>query len=544
MKWVVGFLCANFLGAGLAHAQIDEISAERMRAHVRFLASDLLEGRGVGTRGGDLAAEYMATQFALAGLKPAGDNGTWYQKFTLVGSTPQAATAIYAEPTRAGGKNLSFQWLDEFVGVSLRQQPAVAFDGEAVFVGHGITAPEYQWDDYKGVDVRGKVVVLFTGEPPSNDPKFFTGEALTYYGRWSYKYEEATRRGAAGAIIIHTTPTASYGWNVVRSSWSTEDLANSLAPGQYALGIAAWVTTEAGQKIAASVGKSVEDLLKMADARGFQAVPLPLRFRVKADAKIRQIETRNVIGKVEGSDPGLRDQAVLFSAHWDHLGIGEAINGDNIYNGASDNATGCAILLEIARAWAGLQQKTRRSAVFVSVAAEEGGLLGSEYYGKHPVVPAGKTALALNYDSYLAMGRMSDVQVRGAERTTIFPIVDQAARRYSLALAKDPTPAAGLYYRSDHFSFARVGIPSFSIDKGTELAGTEKGAGPKAEEEYYAKRYHQPSDQYNDNWNLSDMETYARFGMLINMNVANQPAVPTWNAGDEFLPARVASGVK
>ncbi|MEQ1884548.1 MAG: M28 family peptidase, partial [Bryobacteraceae bacterium] len=528
MRRILGLLCAIFFSSSISFGQIDEISAERMRAHVRFLSSDLLEGRGVGTRGGDLATEYIATQFALAGLKPAGDNGTWYQKFTLVGSTPQATTSMSADSTRAGGSKLSFKWLDEFVGVTLRQQANVSIDADAVFVGHGITAPEYQWDDYKGVDVRGKIVVLFTGEPPSNDPKFFTGEALTYYGRWSYKYEEAARRGAAGAIIIHTTPTASYGWNVVRSSWSTEDLANSLAQGQYALGIASWVTTEAGQKIAATIGKNVDELLKMADTRGFQAIPLPLRFHVKTDAKIRTMETRNVVGKVEGGDPALRDEAVLFSAHWDHLGVGEAINGDNIYNGASDNATGCAILLEIARAWAGLQQRPRRSAIFVSVAAEEGGLLGSEYYGKHPVVPAGKTALALNYDSYMAMGRMSDVQVRGAERTTIFPIVEQAARRYSLALAKDPTPAAGLYYRSDHFSFARVGIPSFSVDKGVELAGTEPGAGKKAEDEYYAKRYHQPSDQYNDNWNLADMETYARFGMVINMNVANQPKLPTW----------------
>jgi len=304
------------------------------------------------------------------------------------------------------------------------------------------------------------------------------------------------------------------------------------------------VTSEAGSGIAASVGKSVNDLLKMADTRRFQAIPLPPRFRLKTDSKIRQIETRNVIGKVEGSDPSLRDEAVMFSAHWDHLGIGEAVNGDKIYNGAGDNSTGCAMLLEIARAWAGLAQKPRRSAIFVSVSAEEGGLLGSDYYGKHPVVPAGKTALAINFDNYLAMGRMTDVNVRGADRTTAFPIVEQAARRYSLTLAKDPMPNAGMYYRSDHFSFARVGIPAFSVDRGSELAGTPPGTGAKAMEEYYAKRYHQPSDEYHDSWNLADMETYARFGMLVNMNVANGVKLPTWRDGDEFLPARLASGVK
>src|ERR1022692_4569836 len=244
------------LFAAAAAAQVNDISGERMRAHVKFLASDLLEGRGVGTRGGDLATEYIATQFALAGLKPAGDNGTYFQNFTLVGTDPQTTQMTAQITTEGNGKTIAFQWLDDFVGVTFQQKPDVTVDAEAVFVGHGIVAPEYQWDDYKGIDVRGKVVVLFTGEPPSTDPKFFTGEALTYYGRWMYKYEEATRHGAAGVIIIHTIPTASYGWNVVRSSWSREDIAMKVAPGAYAMAFAGWVTTEAGDQIAASLGKS------------------------------------------------------------------------------------------------------------------------------------------------------------------------------------------------------------------------------------------------------------------------------------------------
>ena len=518
-----------------------DISGERIRAHVKYLASDLLEGRGVGARGGDLASEYIASKFASYGLKPAGDNGTYFQNFALVGAYPQPATSL---SVTTGHVTLPFGWLDDFVGVTFQQKPTIEIDADAVFVGHGIVAPEYQWDDYQGVDVHGKVVVLFTGEPPSRDPKFFNGEALTYYGRWTYKFEEAARHGASGAIIIHTTPTASYGWNVVRSSWSKEELEMKLAPGTSAVGFAGWITKEAGERIAATQNTSADQWLKLADARGFRAQLLPLRFRIHASARIREMRTRNVIGKVEGSDPRLKNEAVMFSAHWDHLGVGEAIRGDAIYNGAQDNATGCGVLLELARAWAALPQKPRRSALFISVAAEEAGLLGSEYYGQHPVIPAGETALALNYDSLPPFGRTRDVQVHGAERTTVYPLVEEAARRLHLTISPDPRPLAGTYYRSDHFSFARVGIPAFSIDSGHDLLGQPPGAGNRLADEYNEARYHQPSDEYHDNWDFSGMELYGRFGFLINLNAANLPQPPTWRAGDEFLRARVASGVK
>jgi Zn-dependent M28 family amino/carboxypeptidase len=527
--------------AQVTQAETTGISGERIRAHVKFLASDLLEGRGVGTRGGDLASEYIATEFALDGLKPAGDKGTYFQNFAMIGADPQPNTAL---SVTVGGVTLPFRWLDDFVGVTFEQKSTVEFDADTLFVGHGIVAPEYQWDDYQGVDAHGKVVVLFTGEPPSRDPKFFKGEALTYYGRWTYKFEEAARHGAIGAIIIHTTPTASYGWNVVRSSWSKEELEMKLAPGAPAVGFAGWITKEAGERIAATQNTTVDQWLALADARGFRARPLPLRFRIHASAKIRELRTRNVIGKVEGSDPQLKNEAVMFSAHWDHLGMGEAIRGDAIYNGAQDNATGCGVLLELARAWAALPQKPRRSALFISVAAEEAGLLGSEYYGKHPVIPAGKTALALNYDSLQPFGRTSDVQVHGAERTTIYPVVEEAARRLHLTISPDPRPLAGTYYRSDHFSFARVGIPAFSIDSGHELVGQPPGTGNRLADEYNEAHYHQPSDEYHDNWDFSGMELYARFGFLINREAANLPKLPTWHAGDEFLAARAASGVR
>jgi Zn-dependent M28 family amino/carboxypeptidase len=533
---------AALLFALAAAAQINDISGERIRAHVKFLASDLLEGRGVGARGGDLATEYIATQLALTGAKPAGDNGTYFQNFTLVGAELQRDTELSA--TAPDGKTISFRWLDEFAGATLQQKPEAEFDAEAIFIGHGITAPEYQWDDYRDVDVRGKAVVLFTGEPPSDDPKFFQGRALTYYGRWTYKYEEAARRGAVAAIIIHTTPTASYGWDVVRSSWGREDIQVKAAPGAHELALAAWVTAEAGEKIAATLGKNVDELLKMADTRGFKAVPLPLRFHGRMPAKIREIKTRNVVAKVEGSDPQLKEQAVIFSAHWDHLGIATAVDGDSIYNGAVDNATGCGMLLELARAWAALPEKPRRSAIFVSVAAEEAGLLGSQYFGEHPAIPAGRIAAAVNFDAFLPWGRSGDVVVNGAERTSFYPIVQEAARRFEMTITPDPRPEAGEYYRSDHFSFARAGIPSFSIEEGRDLPGKPPGTGTKLFADFNDRRYHQPSDEYRDDWDFSGMEQYARFGFLIGVNVANAPKLPSWRAGDEFLPARVASGVK
>ncbi len=365
-------------------AQDGSISAERIREHTRFLSLDLLEGRGVGQRGGDIATEYIATEFALAGAQPAGDNGSYFQKVPLVGieTTPDAQLSA-----AAGGKSVDFRWLEDFVGVSQRQTPQTRFEGEAVFVGHGITAPEWKWDDFKGVDVKGKVLVLFTNEPASNDPAFFEGRALTYYGRWTYKYEEAVRRGAVGAILIHTTPTAGYGWEVVRNSWGRETPFVKLAPGQASLAFQGWVTREAGEKLLALAGKTVDELLAASEKRDFRPIPLGIRIRGSMPARIRELDTRNVAAIVPGSDPKLKDEVVVFSAHWDHLGIGTPVNGDAIYNGAIDNATGCGILLELARAWAALPQKPRRSALFLSVTAEEGGLRGSEYYAAHPLYP-------------------------------------------------------------------------------------------------------------------------------------------------------------
>jgi Zn-dependent M28 family amino/carboxypeptidase len=512
-------------------AQDAGISAERIREHTRFLSSDLLEGRGTGTRGGDIAAEYIATQLALAGAKPAGENGTYFQKVPLVGIETQPGATLSAA---AGGKALDFRWGDDFVGVSQTQLPDTRFEGDAVFVGHGITAPEFKWDDYKGLDVTGKVLIMFTNEPPSTDPKFFDGRALTYYGRWVYKYEEALRRGAKGCIIIHTTETASYPWEVVRNSWGREAPFVKLEPGAKALSLQGWITRAAGEKFLALAGRNLDDLLQSSDRPDFRPIELGIQVRGHLPAKVRDLETRNVAAVIPGSDPKLKDEYIVYSAHWDHLGIGTPVAGDAIYNGAIDNATGCGILLEVARMWGTLAQKPRRSVLFLSVTAEEGGLRGSEYYAAHPLVPLAKTAVDLNYDALYPWGRAANVVITGAERTNIYPLAQQIAKRLDLGIAVDAQPEAGHYFRSDHFSLAHAGIPAFSIGHATEFVGKPAGFGEQAYQEYNSKHYHQPSDEFQSDWDFTALAQAAEYGFLLGKDIANQDKLPDWRPGDAF----------
>ncbi|HET8550147.1 MAG TPA: M28 family peptidase [Bryobacteraceae bacterium] len=516
-----------------------EIQARRIAAYVKFLASDLLEGRGVGTRGGQLAEEYLAATLASFGVKPGGENGTYFQRVPMVGVSTLTDSKLTAA---RGGKSLELTFANDFVASIHKQVEQLPLDAELVFIGHGIVAPEEKWNDYK-TDVRGKIVVVFTNEPQPGNPQVFKGKTLTYKGRWTYKFEEAARQGALGALIIHTTPTAGYGWNVVRTSWSKEDPQMKLDPSQPSLGFAGWMTEECGDKLLAMAGHSVESLLKASDSRDFNPIPLGIRLKGQLRAKIRPIESRNVVGIVPGGDAKLKDDAVIFSAHWDHLGIGTG-PGDQIYNGASDNATGCAMVLEIARVWAGLEHKPRRSALFLFVTAEESGLRGSEYYGLHPLVPAGRTVLNLNFDGFFPVGRTRDVVVTGAERTTAWPLVEEAAQRFGYEIQPDPRPEQGSYYRSDHFSLARAGIPAFSIKAGSQVIGKPASFSEEYFREYNAKHYHQPSDEVHDDWDFSGMEHLARFGFLIGLNAANTEQMFTWKEGDEFLAARQASGVR
>lgn len=529
--------CAS---AVLALAQSDHIEGQRIRPHVKFLSSDLLEGRGPGARGGLLAQEYIAAQFAAAGLIPAGDSGTYIQKVPLKLVAPLAAKQHLS--FKVSGGNIELKWLDDFIGTTHQQQPDVNFEAEAVFVGHGIRAPEFGWDDYKGVDVKGKVVILFTGEPPSDDPKFFAGKALTYYGRWTYKYEEAARQGALGALIIHTTPTASYGWQVVQGqSRPMPQVAH--APGTPALALAGWINAEAGAKLLGALHLDVDAALDTANKKGFQARPLGATVHARMEFQVSDINTGNVIGMVLGSDPKLKDEAIIFTAHWDHLGIGVPVNGDSIYNGALDNATGSAMLIEMARAWATLQPTPKRSAYFAAVTAEESGLLGSTYLAAHPPVPVGRIAANLNFDSFAPLGRTRDAGLPGAERTTLWDLVQKDAHDAGLTLRGDTHPEAGGYYRSDHFAFARVGVPAFSVGMGADFVAKPAAFTPERMKAFGAS-YHQPSDEYSEDWDFAGMEQFARFGVTLGVHIANLKALPSWQKGDEFLAARKNSGAR
>lgn len=514
-------LVIGVLLSAAAVAQIGTIQGDRIRPHVKILSSDLFEGRGVGQRGGGLAVEYIESQFAAAGLKPGAPDGTYRQRVPLKLITMEGSPVL---AIGEGARKIDLKWLEEFVGHSQRQQPAISIDAEMIFVGHGITAPEFGWDDYAGTDVKGKAVVLFTNEPPSDDAKFFGGPALTYYGRWTYKYEEATRRGAAAVLIVHTDTTAGYGYQVVKANGRPQPQVG-LATGAYALGFAGWITQSSAEKLFALTGNSVEGMLKKTNSQGFKPIPLGTRMKLVLSNKVDEVETYNVIGRIDGSDPDLSKEAVVYSAHWDHLGAGEAVNGDTIYNGALDNATGCAMLIEMARAWASLEPKPRRSVFFAAVTAEESGLLGSAYLAQNPPVPAEKLAANLNFDSFSPLGRAKSTVMTGADRTSFFGVVQAAAARHQLAIEKEANPGAGSYFRSDHFSFAKQGVPAFSIGMGARAAAQLPPALQTVSERMKGI-YHQPSDQYYDDWDFSGMEQFARFGMALGLDIANLPQLP------------------
>jgi Zn-dependent M28 family amino/carboxypeptidase len=521
-----------------AEQAMASVDPEKIRAQVRFLAHDLLEGRGTGQRGGDIAAEYIGTQFALYVLQPAGDNGTYMQKVPMLGIATQDESSMRFVPNN--GEPIDLTYRAEFVAMDETGKEENGISADVVWVGYGINAPEFNWDDYKDIDVKGKVLLMLVNEPPSEDPKFFAGKALTYYGRWTYKFEEAARKGAIGVLLVHKTEMASYPWSVVRSSWSGERayLRNDPAP---KLKIASWIQFDAAQKIVQASGMNLNQMIEAAGKPGFKPVPLPIKLRATMLSKIRRFDSNNVIAELPGSDPKLKGQAVFYSAHYDHLGIVPGVFPDNIYNGAQDNATGCGILLEIARAFASVKQAPKRSIYFAAVTAEEQGLRGSEFLGKHPPTPDKDISVALNYDDVPPLGVPEEVNVAGAERTTFYPVVERTAKEFKLTIVPDSQPGAGHYYRSDHFSFARVGVPAFSIDEGDLYQGHDRQWGTKQAEDYVAKHYHQPSDEYHPDMDFRGDAVMARFGIALGWQAANQPALVGWQPGDEFEKARTAS---
>jgi Zn-dependent M28 family amino/carboxypeptidase len=509
----------------------------RIRAHVKFLSSDLLEGRGTGQRGSDIAAEHIATQFALDGLKPAGDQGTYFQEVPMVSVTTLPDTTFSLVPK--SGEPLQLKNLDDFVVHNETQTEVADIDAPIVFVGYGITAPEYKWDDYKGVDLKGKVALLFVNEPTSDDPKFFKGKALTYYGRWTYKYEETARHGAVATLIIHRRDLASYGWEVVRNS-NGKDKSYLRLDGTPHLQGASWIQLDIAKKLAAMSQMDVDHMFQQAQSRDFKPVELAVRLKAHVVSTVRPFNSRNVLAMLPGSDPQRRDETVMYTAHYDHLGIDTSAKGDNIYNGAVDNATGCGILLELAHVWAFADRfpAIPRSVLFAAVTAEEQGLLGSEFLGKHFATPVGKVTLDLNYDALAPIGDPEEVEVSGAERTTFYPVVEKSAQKYGLAIRPDALPEAGHYYRSDHFSLARVGIPSFSVSEGMKFKGHDEAWGKAQAKDYVEHHYHQPSDEYRPEMDFTGLVKLMWFGYDLGLQAASQPALIQWQPGDEFESAR------
>jgi Zn-dependent M28 family amino/carboxypeptidase len=517
------------------------INPENIRWHVKFLADDLLEGRGTGQRGGDIAAEYIATQFALYGLKPAGDNGSYMQKVPMMGILTLPASTYSLVPSK--GDAITLRNPDDIVAMDETGGTSTTVDAPIVWIGYGIDAPEFNWNDYKDVDVKGRVLLMLVNDPPSDDPKFFGGKALTYYGRWTYKYEEAARKGAVGVLLIHKTEMASYGWEVVRNSWSGERsyLRDDPAP---KLKMASWIQLEVARKLMQDAGKNLDAEMAAAGKPGFKAQPLSASFKAHIVSKVRPFDGNNVVAMLAGSDPKLKEQGVMYSAHYDHLGIVTGMPGDNIYNGAQDNATGVGIVLEMARVFAESKALPKRTLYFACVTAEEQGLRGSEFYGKHPPIPAKMLSLDLNFDDIPPLGIPQELTIGGAERTTFYPTVESTAKAFGLTIVPDSNPGAGHYYRSDHFSLARVGVPAFSMGPGVLYQGHDKQWGLQKMRNYVDKDYHHPSDEYHPEMDFASDGIMARFGVALGWQAANQATEVGWQKGDEFEKARKASGAQ
>ncbi len=517
-----------------------KIEENKLRAHVKFLADDLLEGRGPGSRGGMLAAKYIAAQFEALGLEPAAADRTYFQHVQMIGSRPDPSTKL---TIKSGAGDAEFKFNDDFVGGTDLEQTEVPVSGEIVFVGYGVNAPENKWDDYKGVDVRGKILLMMVNDPPPtpSEPNLFGGQALTYYGRWTYKYEEAARRGAAGAILIHTNQSAGYAWSVVRNSWGAERFGLLPDANTPTLKLKSWVTEEAARRMAQIGGHNLDQLRQSAASRGFKPVTLNARVDLTLRSQVQRLTSPNVVAIYRGNDPTLKNEYVVYSAHWDHLGIRPDQPGDNIYNGAIDNATGIAGMLAIAKAFNGLAIKPRRSALFIATTAEEQGLLGAEYYVRHPLVPAAQTVANINLDSMNALGQTTDITPLGSDRSTLGKFIEEVAKENNVTISPDARPEQGSFYRSDHFPFAKAGIPAVSLKPGTKFVGHNEKWGEEQFEDYSKHRYHQPADEYSPNWDFGGMVQQTRLAFLIGLRVANASETPQWNKGDEFERARLKS---
>jgi len=519
-------------------------TAKAIMDHVRVLASDEFEGRAPGTKGEALTVAYIEDQFRKAGLKPGNTDGTYFQNVPMVGITADPAASLVFKRGRVT-QALAFK--NDVVAWTKQVQETVRLDAsDVVFVGYGVQAPEYEWDDYKGVDLAGKTLIMLVNDPPVPDPadparldpKIFGGRAMTYYGRWTYKYEMGAEKHAAAVFIVHETEPAAYPFAVIQSK-VTEQFDLVTADGNMGrAAIEGWITLEQAKKLFALAGQDFDALKKRAATRAFTPVTMGVKASMTLNNRIRKIDSRNVVGMLPGSDPALRNEYVIFTAHWDHFGIGPEINGDKIYNGALDNATGIAGMIELARAFVKLPAAPRRSLLFLAVTAEEQGLLGSDYYAKHPIYPLSRTLAVINIDSLNIYGRTKDLTVTGLGASDLDDYARDAAAAQGRVLSPDPQPEAGGYFRSDHFPFAKQGVPAISAGGGGDYIGRPAGWAEQVRDAYTAQHYHKPSDEIRPDWDLSgaleDLEIY----LAVGARAANTARWPEWKPGSEFKARR------
>ncbi len=520
------------------------MDGKNLAQHIQRLASDAFEGRLPGSPGETRTTGYLVEQLESLGLAPGDPDGSYLQKVPLIGITAASPQHLFLS---TGAQELSLCSGQEFVAWSKRAVESTSLeDSEVVFAGYGVVAPEYEWDDYKDVDVKDKTLIVLVNDPPVPDPddpskldeKTFNGRAMTYYGRWTYKLEEAARKGARACFIIHETGPAGYPWGVVQDSFSGEQFDLVTQNGEPSCALEGWLTEESAHALFQLGGHELEALKKASLSRDFQPVPLGVKGSLRIENTSRRVDSHNVVAKLEGSDPRLKEQYVVYLAHWDHLGKKTTSKGEQIYNGAVDNASGTAALLEMARGFAQLKMPPRRSLLFLAVTAEEQGLLGSRYYSENPLFPVVHTVAAINMDGMNVLGPTQDVTVTGLGNTTLEDLVEAVCKEQGRVVRPDPEPEKGLFYRSDHFSFAKQGVPALSLDPGVDYLGKPEGWGLEIRQEYTRKHYHKPSDVYDPNWDLSGLVQDLQLLFLVGYRAANEDRYPTWKPGSEFRARR------
>jgi Zn-dependent M28 family amino/carboxypeptidase len=524
-------------------AATDAITAPNLLKHIKVLASDEFEGRAPGSKGEELSVKYISEQFKALGLKPGNPNGSYTQEVPLAGitTTPNLSFMV-------GDKTESLRYPEDYVASSARLQPEVKVENsDVIFVGYGIVAPEYGWDDYKDVDVRGKTILMLINDPPIPDPtnpamldpKMFKGRAMTYYGRWTYKYEIAAQKGASAAVIIHETEPAAYPYSVVMTSWAKENFEID-APNKNmdAIPVRSWITLDVVKKLLAGSGQDLDTLKKTALTKEFRPVPIGATANFDLKQTVRLFKSRNVVGKIDGSDPKLKNEWIIYTAHWDHLGRHGELKGDQIFNGALDNASGVATILEIARAYRKLPAPAKRSVLFMAPTAEEAGLLGAKFYANNPLYPLEKTLADINVDGASAWGKAKDIEDVSDGNSTLDDMLGEAAARHSRVLKPNSQPEKGGFYRADHFEFSKLGVPSLYPGAGKDVIGKPPGFGMEKSNEYIAKHYHQPSDEVDPAWDLSGAADDAGLLFEVGYQVANGDKYPEWKVGSEFKAKR------